>query len=283
MNKLLPNSFQVPNTIVDDFIKSISGNELKIYLIIVRKTKGWNKKYDGISLSQFELFSGIARNTIRKSLKILIEFNFIKEKKRDGKYSYFYLADPYQKLTMSKNDTVYNLPLPKNDTDPCKKLTIQKDTKQNEEERIKYKLENFEAFYAWLPKNKIKTEKWHKQKIRNNLLDDDKKTLVNFKSFLDEQQNINSHRAMADIAKEQFELLKMLVTTKTANEINELDKNKGYKSLFKEATNNFIVQRKGLVELSSSIENKNYHAWLLEELQKEYLIQSRTGEKNHEC
>lgn len=279
MNKLLPNSFQVPNIIVDELIQLINGNELKIYLIIVRKTKGWNKEFDGISLSQFIKYSGISsHNTIRKSLKTLTKLYLIKELKRDGKYSLFYLSDPYQKLTMSKSDMEHNQPLPKFDSDPYHNLTIQKDTKQKEERR-KEKLNNFDAFYAWLPKNKVKTEKWHKQKIKNNLLNDEKRTLENFRSFLDEKQIINSHKAIADIAKEQFELLKLLITTKTANEINELNKSKKYQLLFKDETNNFIAQRKGLVELSYSIENKNYHAGLLLELQNEYLITAQKLEK----
>jgi hypothetical protein len=64
VNKLIPNSFQIPNAIVDDFIKKLNGNELKIYLIVVRKTKGWNKEFDGISISQFQKYGGIGMGNI---------------------------------------------------------------------------------------------------------------------------------------------------------------------------------------------------------------------------
>jgi hypothetical protein len=284
MSKLLPNSFQIPNIIVDKFIQMMNGSDLKIYLIIVRKTKGWNKEFDGISLSQFIEYSGISsHNTIRKSLKELVKLNLVKELKQEGKYSIFSLSDPYQNMTVSKIDNETNAPLSIFDSDPYQKLTIQKDTIQREEERGKVKLENFESFYTWLPKMKIKNEKWHKQKIKNNLLNDDNKTLENFRSFLDEQQTINSYEAIADIAKEQFELLKLFIATKTANEINELDKNKEYQKKFKEETNIFIAQKKGLVELSDSIENKNYHVGLLIELQKVYLNTPRNRRNIHEC
>lgn len=285
MNKLLPNSFQVPNTIVDEFIQLMNGNELKIYIIIVRKTKGWNKECDGISLSQFIEYSGISsHNTIRKSLKELVKLNLVKELKQQGKYSIFSLSDPYQNMTMSKINNETNTPLSILDNDPYQKLTIQKDTiqKEEEEERRKVKLENFESFYAWLPKNKIQNEKWYKEKIRNNLLNDDNKTLENFKSFSDEQKAINLHEVTTNIAKEQFELLKLYITTKTPNEINELDKSKEYQKKFKEETNIFIAQKKGLVELSDSIENKNFHAGLLIELQKVYLNTLQDRRTNHE-
>lgn len=271
-NKLLPNAFQIPNAIVDDFLQLLSGNEMKLYLIIVRKTKGWNKKFDGISHSQFIKFSGISsRNTIAKSLQRLIELDLIQEHKQNGTYSLFYLSDPYQKLSMSENEHANDTPLPKIEHDPYQKLSIQTDTNKEEEERRIFKLNNFEDFYAWLPKTNIKTAKWHKQRIKQNLLNDDPQTIENFNSYLNERESINSKKTMSEIAKTQFELLKTLITTKTANEIYQLDKNKSYQSLFEIPTNNFINQKKGLVELSSSLDNESYHPWLLQELQKQFM------------
>ena len=52
-SKFIPNSFQVPNAVVDELMAELSGAELKIYLFILRKTKGWNKEADAISVSQF--------------------------------------------------------------------------------------------------------------------------------------------------------------------------------------------------------------------------------------
>lgn len=267
MNKLIPNSFQIPNSIVDDFIKLLNCNDLKIYLIIVRKTKGWNKEFDGISISQFIKFSGISsHNTIRKSLKNLEKLNLIKEVKRDGKFSQFCLDDPYQNLTMSNNDTVDTIgdvPLPKIDIDPYQKLTIQTNNTKEEERRKKF----FEDFYKWLPKTNVKNEKFYKKSIKQNLLKGDVKTVENFEEFMSEKKEFQEN----NIVNQQFELLLVYLSDKTPNEILKSQNSKAYKKVFEENTCEFINSKNGLVELSSSLENRNYHTHLKMELQKFFL------------
>lgn len=81
MSNFIVNSFQVPNSLVDDLICSISGNELKCYLVIVRKTKGWQKSEDAISLSQFELLTKLSRSVIINCCKSLEEKGLIESKK----------------------------------------------------------------------------------------------------------------------------------------------------------------------------------------------------------
>ncbi|MGE4420591.1 MAG: replication protein [Sulfurimonas sp.] len=271
MNKLLPNSFQIPNAIVDDFIKLLACNDLKIYMIIVRKTKGWNKEFDGIAISQFMAFGGISsHNTVRKSLKNLEKLNLIKEVKQDGKYSLFCLSDPYQNLTMSNNDTVEACdeePLPKNDIHPYQKMTIQKDTNKEEEERRK---KFFEDFYKWIPKMNVKNEKWFKKSIKQNLLNSDAKTIENFEEFMSEQSVSNNKSKKSNIAHQQFALLLAFLSNKSPNQILKDQKTEEYLKVFDQETINFILKRNGLVELASSIENQNYHSWLLKELEKEY-------------
>ncbi|WP_171023788.1 replication protein [Mannheimia varigena] len=53
MSKFIPNSFQMPNAIVDEFLYRISGNAFKCYALIARQTTGWQKQSDKISVSQF--------------------------------------------------------------------------------------------------------------------------------------------------------------------------------------------------------------------------------------
>lgn len=272
MNKLIPNSFQIPNSIVDDFIKLLNCNDLKIYLIIVRKTKGWNKEFDGISISQFIQFSGISsHNTVRKSLKNLEKLNLIKEVKRDGKFSLFCLDDPYQNLTMSNNDTVESfedVPLPKIDTHPYQKLTIQtNNTKEEEERRKKF----FEDFYRWLPKSNIKNEKFYKKSIKQNLLKGDVKTVENFEEFMSEKKESQNDNIVNQIVNQQFELLLVYLSDKSPNEIFKSQNTQEYKKVFEKNTCEFIDSKNGLVELSSSLENKNYHTHLRMQLQKFFL------------
>ncbi|MDG6857184.1 hypothetical protein [Glaesserella parasuis] len=41
MSKFIPNSFQVPNAVVDELMSVLSGAEFKCYMLVVRQTTGW--------------------------------------------------------------------------------------------------------------------------------------------------------------------------------------------------------------------------------------------------
>jgi phage replication O-like protein O len=78
MSKFIPNSFQVPNAFVDEMLAKMSGNASKCYLIIARKTRGWQKEMDRISRSQFMRLAGLSKPTIIKACDELIELNILK-------------------------------------------------------------------------------------------------------------------------------------------------------------------------------------------------------------
>lgn len=78
--KLIPNSFQLPNAFVDDVMDKLSDPAVKIYLVITRKTRGWHKEFDSISLSQFERFTGKSRPTVTKCLQELIKAGLVVKK-----------------------------------------------------------------------------------------------------------------------------------------------------------------------------------------------------------
>jgi len=149
MSDFIPNSFQVPNIIIDNYFYKMSGNSVKIYLFIVRKTKGWQKQSDGISHSQISKALEIkSHNTIRKSLDELIELSLINEDKTHGKYSIFSLNIPSQKLTNTSS---------KIDYPPSQKLTTHKTTNTKTTNKTKNKQKekslpenlNLEAFNMW--------------------------------------------------------------------------------------------------------------------------------------
>lgn len=79
MSKFIPNSFQVPTAFVDEVMSQISDVAAKLYLIICRKTRGWHKEVDSISLSQFQKISGKSRPTITKALTELIQVGLVVE------------------------------------------------------------------------------------------------------------------------------------------------------------------------------------------------------------
>lgn len=76
-NKFIPNSFQVPNALIDELIAELSGAELKVYLFVIRKTKGWNKESDAISISQFMEALNLSNRAVINACKSLIEKGLI--------------------------------------------------------------------------------------------------------------------------------------------------------------------------------------------------------------
>lgn len=114
MSKFIVNSFQLPNAFVDEMLCKLSGNACKIYLLIVRKTRGWHKEADKISYSQIQKYTGINhRATVSKAIDELLEIGLISVQKGNEKsMSEYRLNDdfcgsknePVKKCTSSKNE-----------------------------------------------------------------------------------------------------------------------------------------------------------------------------------
>ena len=66
---------RIPNEIIDNL--RLNPYQFQIFSIIIRKTDGWCKVEDGISLSQFEKLVTFSKNTIIKTIKELQELNLI--------------------------------------------------------------------------------------------------------------------------------------------------------------------------------------------------------------
>lgn len=64
MSAFIPNSFQVPNALVDTLMASMGAADLKCYLTIVRKTVGWQKPSDRISITQFMKITGLSNRAV---------------------------------------------------------------------------------------------------------------------------------------------------------------------------------------------------------------------------
>lgn len=61
---LKPNCTQCPNDILDRLLPILSPSQFKLVMAIVRKTYGWHKKSDDISLTQLERMTGMSRQTV---------------------------------------------------------------------------------------------------------------------------------------------------------------------------------------------------------------------------
>ncbi len=87
------NTTPVPDILFDELLSELSGSELKVLLYIIRRTRGFKKDTDAISLSQFQngivtndgrvldKGCGLNRETICKALKSLEDGGYIKSEK----------------------------------------------------------------------------------------------------------------------------------------------------------------------------------------------------------
>lgn len=75
----------VPNAVFDEYVKTLSGSELKVFLIIIRQTLGWEdkrgkfgrKEMDWICGSQLQQKTGCSRRAITSAIDVLIKKNLI--------------------------------------------------------------------------------------------------------------------------------------------------------------------------------------------------------------
>ena len=76
-NKIIPNSFQTPNFFVDECMSLLTGNEFKCLSFLARKTFGWQKRSDRISKSQIIAATGLANETVDKTMNTLVGFGLV--------------------------------------------------------------------------------------------------------------------------------------------------------------------------------------------------------------
>lgn len=75
-----PTYTQTPNDLFDHWMKFLGEGELKVLLLIMRKTFGWHQKEDQISLSQLEFFTGLTPTNIGIATKSLISKGLISKR-----------------------------------------------------------------------------------------------------------------------------------------------------------------------------------------------------------
>jgi phage replication O-like protein O len=79
-----PNYTQLPNQVVDVHMRDLNGSELKILLCICRKTIGWHKDADKISISQMVELSGMTEKTVINATKQLENKGIIYANRKSG-------------------------------------------------------------------------------------------------------------------------------------------------------------------------------------------------------
>lgn len=94
MSQWIPNSFQMPNALVDSgLLAKLKGSSLAMYIFIVRKTRGWQKESDSISLSQFIEFTGYGKDAVLSGADKLVELGLIKRVEYQNQPALYTLND----------------------------------------------------------------------------------------------------------------------------------------------------------------------------------------------
>src|SRR5947199_306490 len=74
----VPNHTQTPNSFFDDSLSQIKSLcELKVVLAVIRKTFGWQKRSERISLTQLEACTGLTRQGVQKGIKLALEHRYV--------------------------------------------------------------------------------------------------------------------------------------------------------------------------------------------------------------
>ena len=76
-SKIIPNSYQSPNFLVDDLMRYLSGNEHKCADVICRKTFGWHKRSDRISKGQLMELAGLGEDAVDECMAELVRYKVV--------------------------------------------------------------------------------------------------------------------------------------------------------------------------------------------------------------
>lgn len=143
IDRFIPNSFQIANSVIDEYLSQMSGNALKCYILIVRKTRGWQKTHDSLSISQIQKFTGIRKEeTVQKAIDELIALGLIGKQSRIGlPNEYFLISDPKKGVTPPPKNGVppENGVPPKKGVPPPPKMGVGPPPKKGGHINTKYK------------------------------------------------------------------------------------------------------------------------------------------------
>lgn len=82
---LVPNSFQMPNVYVDEVLPILTGTEVKVLLFVARKTFGWGKIVETLTIAEIMAAVNGSRSAVSAALNRLVEMVVIA---REGEAGY---------------------------------------------------------------------------------------------------------------------------------------------------------------------------------------------------
>ena len=95
----------MPNAVIDELLPDLTGAELKCYLVVIRKTKGWNKESDNISISQFMKATGLSNSAVIKACESLVQYGLL-VKENGARNTGVYAVNSYSKITHEESSQV---------------------------------------------------------------------------------------------------------------------------------------------------------------------------------
>lgn len=114
-----PSYTQTPNELFDEQMREMDDSELRIMLVTIRKTLGYHKKSDPISLTQYQELSGLSRPGVLAGLRKCIAKGLIREVATRGRRGVKAYELVFEEDTTSK----VSLPVEEN-TDVTSKLSL---------------------------------------------------------------------------------------------------------------------------------------------------------------
>lgn len=128
MSKLQPNFTAIPNFILDEIGPTLTASEYIIIIFLCRKTYGWQKREDNISISQFEAGTPLMSSTINTTLNSLEKKRFIIRLRKNGLPSRFCLnlTPPISGEVEKQTPPVFGRPPPISGEEPRQNLVTQK-------------------------------------------------------------------------------------------------------------------------------------------------------------
>jgi phage replication O-like protein O len=84
IHRLENNWTPIPNEVIDDLMGTVSGAAFKVFLFIFRKTIGWHKKVDTITISQIIEIANLSETTVKEAIRELESIDAISVQRGTG-------------------------------------------------------------------------------------------------------------------------------------------------------------------------------------------------------
>jgi len=88
-----PRYTQTPNLFLDEHLPEMGHAETKVVLAVIRKTFGWHKDEDRISVSQFEELTGLSRQGVQNGIKDAMQRGVLGRVEEGQGYRYYLVVN----------------------------------------------------------------------------------------------------------------------------------------------------------------------------------------------